>query len=51
MNLDKLTAPLINQATSVIAPNVSIPLMAAGETCLHAGVVIDQATDGIGIFP
>jgi hypothetical protein len=38
-------------ATSVIAPNISIPLMATGEACLHAGVMLDGTADGLGFIP
>jgi hypothetical protein len=42
---------LSSAATSVIAPNVSIPLMAVGEGCLHMGVMLDGTADGLGFIP
>lgn len=32
-----------SSATSLLAPNISIPFMAAGELCLLAGVTLDKA--------
>jgi len=48
------TAGLIfmgSAATSVIAPNISIPLMATGEAYLYAVIMIDGAADSIGFIP
>jgi hypothetical protein len=38
-------------ATSMIAPNISIPLLATGEALLHAGCLIDGTADGISFIP
>jgi hypothetical protein len=38
-------------ATSTIAPNLSIPLLATGEALLYAGCLIDGTADGITFIP
>jgi hypothetical protein len=36
---------------SVANPNVSIPLMAVGEACLHLAVSLDKTGDNLSFFP
>lgn len=40
-----------SSAISVLAPNISIPLMAAGEGALLLGVMLDGTADGLGFIP
>lgn len=37
-------------ATSVIAPNISIPLTGCGEACLYARIMIDGTADSLGMI-